>query len=113
MAQHKDLQLFRALAAPEQHDQLEQPADDDVHERRAQGRPPQDGLATLPRHQQARPTASAERPTEFVHPTREGQGEWERDVLAKIAEMPKADRALAERLHELIKAAAPTLSPKT
>ena len=52
VARHEDLQLFRALAAPEQHDQLEQPADDDVHERQAQGRPPQDGLPTLPRHQQ-------------------------------------------------------------
>jgi uncharacterized protein YdhG (YjbR/CyaY superfamily) len=34
-------------------------------------------------------------------------------VLAKIAEMPEADRALAERLHALIKASAPTLSPRT
>jgi uncharacterized protein YdhG (YjbR/CyaY superfamily) len=37
----------------------------------------------------------------------------ERDVLEKIAEMPKADRALAERLHALIKASAPELSPRT
>jgi uncharacterized protein YdhG (YjbR/CyaY superfamily) len=37
----------------------------------------------------------------------------ERDVLAKIAEMPKADRAMAERLHELIKETAPALAPKT
>jgi uncharacterized protein YdhG (YjbR/CyaY superfamily) len=34
-------------------------------------------------------------------------------VLAKIAEMPKPDRAMAERLHALIKASAPDLSPKT
>jgi uncharacterized protein YdhG (YjbR/CyaY superfamily) len=33
-------------------------------------------------------------------------------VLAKIAEMPEADRALGERLHEIIKASAPALSPK-
>jgi len=33
-------------------------------------------------------------------------------VLAKIAEMPAADRALAKRLHAVIKASAPTLSPK-
>jgi uncharacterized protein YdhG (YjbR/CyaY superfamily) len=39
--------------------------------------------------------------------------EAERDVLAKIAEMPKADRVLAERIHEIVKAAAPDLSPKT
>jgi uncharacterized protein YdhG (YjbR/CyaY superfamily) len=33
-------------------------------------------------------------------------------VLAKIAEMPESDRAMAERLHALIKASAPALSPK-
>src|SRR5215210_2552447 len=35
------------------------------------------------------------------------------DVLAKIAEMPELDRAMAKRLHEIIKASAPELSPKT
>ena len=34
-------------------------------------------------------------------------------VLAKIAEMPEPDRAMAERLHAIIKASAPDLSPKT
>jgi uncharacterized protein YdhG (YjbR/CyaY superfamily) len=34
-------------------------------------------------------------------------------VLEKIAEMPEADRAIATRLHEVIKASAPALSPKT
>src|SRR5215212_4755082 len=34
-------------------------------------------------------------------------------VLAKIAEMPEPDRAIAERLHAIIKASAPDLSPKT
>jgi uncharacterized protein YdhG (YjbR/CyaY superfamily) len=37
----------------------------------------------------------------------------ESDVLAKIAEMKGSDRAMAERLHDIIKASAPTLSPKT
>jgi uncharacterized protein YdhG (YjbR/CyaY superfamily) len=37
----------------------------------------------------------------------------EKDVLAKIAEMPKPDRAMAERLHAIIKASAPALSPRT
>jgi uncharacterized protein YdhG (YjbR/CyaY superfamily) len=37
----------------------------------------------------------------------------EKAVLAKIADMPEADRALAERLHEIVKASAPALSPKT
>jgi uncharacterized protein YdhG (YjbR/CyaY superfamily) len=39
--------------------------------------------------------------------------EWEQEVLAKIAEMPASDRALAKRLHAIVKASAPTLSPKT
>src|SRR5688572_23850144 len=37
----------------------------------------------------------------------------ERAVLAKIAEMPEPDRAMAERVHEIVKASAPELSPKT
>jgi hypothetical protein len=37
----------------------------------------------------------------------------ESDVLAKIAEMPEPDRAMAERLHALIQASAPALSPRT
>jgi uncharacterized protein YdhG (YjbR/CyaY superfamily) len=37
----------------------------------------------------------------------------ESDVLARIAEMPQPDRAMGERLHEIIKASAPALSPKT
>jgi uncharacterized protein YdhG (YjbR/CyaY superfamily) len=37
----------------------------------------------------------------------------ENDVLAKIDEMPETERAIAKRLHEIIKASAPTLSPKT
>jgi uncharacterized protein YdhG (YjbR/CyaY superfamily) len=45
--------------------------------------------------------------------TRRGKPDGEADLLAKIAELPEPDRALAERLHALIKASAPTLSPKT
>src|SRR5919205_2602291 len=41
------------------------------------------------------------------------RADGERAVLAKIAEMPEPDRAMAERLHEIIKASAPALSPKT
>src|SRR5713226_5844002 len=37
----------------------------------------------------------------------------ESDVLAKIAEMADPDRAMAERLHAIIKASAPILSPRT
>ncbi len=45
--------------------------------------------------------------------SRAGKADGESDVLAKIAEMPAADRALGERLHALIKASAPALSPRT
>jgi uncharacterized protein YdhG (YjbR/CyaY superfamily) len=41
------------------------------------------------------------------------KADGERSVLAKIAEMPETDRAMAERLHEIVKASAPELSPKT
>ena len=44
---------------------------------------------------------------------RAGKADGESDVLAKIAEMPEPDRAMAERLHALIKASAPDLSPRT
>jgi hypothetical protein len=42
--------------------------------------------------------------------TKKADGEAE--VLAKIAEMPEPDRALGERLHAIIKASAPTLTPR-
>ena len=41
------------------------------------------------------------------------KADGESDVLAKIAEMQASDRAMAERLHEIVKANAPALSPKT
>ena len=44
---------------------------------------------------------------------RAGKADGESAVLAKIAEMPEPDRALGERLHAIIKASAPALSPKT
>lgn len=37
----------------------------------------------------------------------------EADVLAKIAEMPQTDRTMAERIHAVVKASAPTLTPRT
>ena len=42
-----------------------------------------------------------------------GRADGERDVLAKIAEMPASDRAMAERIHEIVAATAPELSPRT
>ncbi len=41
------------------------------------------------------------------------KADGEADVLAKIAEMPKPDRAMAERIHEIVKASAPDLQPRT
>ncbi len=44
---------------------------------------------------------------------RVGKADGESDVLAKIAEMSEPDRAMAERLHAIMKASAPALSPRT
>src|SRR6184192_884156 len=41
-----------------------------------------------------------------------GKGEGETAVLAKIAEMREPDRTMAKRLHAIIKASAPALSPR-
>jgi uncharacterized protein YdhG (YjbR/CyaY superfamily) len=59
--------------------------------------------------------AMAERTRELKAEARanRSKAEGEKDVLAKIAEMPEADRVIAERLHAIIKANAPDLSPKT
>jgi uncharacterized protein YdhG (YjbR/CyaY superfamily) len=55
--------------------------------------------------------AMRERAREQKAEARKADGE--REVLAKIAEMQGSGRAIAERLHEIIKASAPDLSPKT
>jgi uncharacterized protein YdhG (YjbR/CyaY superfamily) len=44
---------------------------------------------------------------------RAGKTDGESDVLAKIAEMPKADRAMAKRLHAIVKKNARELAPRT
>ncbi len=60
--------------------------------------------------------AMKERARELKGTARRGQrapeADGESDVLAKIAEMRESDRAMAERLHAVIKAAAPGLSPR-
>lgn len=43
----------------------------------------------------------------------QSRADGERDVLAKIAEMPEADRALALQIHAIVTASAPALCPKT
>ena len=55
--------------------------------------------------------AMKERAQELKAEARRADGE--KALLAKIAEMPKPDRAMAERLHAIITASAPDLSPKT
>ena len=55
--------------------------------------------------------AMKERAQELKAAAKKADGESA--VLAKIAEMPEPDRAMAERLHAIIKASAPALSPKT
>jgi uncharacterized protein YdhG (YjbR/CyaY superfamily) len=50
---------------------------------------------------------------ERLQELRADKADGESAVLAKIAALPQPDRALAERLHALIKASAPVLSPKT
>jgi uncharacterized protein YdhG (YjbR/CyaY superfamily) len=55
--------------------------------------------------------AMKERARELKAEARKADGESA--VLAKIAEMPEPDRAMAKRLHEIVKASAPALSPKT
>jgi hypothetical protein len=61
--------------------------------------------------------AMKERAQELKAEARRGprakKADGERDVLAKIAEMPEPERAMAERLHAIIKASAPALSPGT
>lgn len=61
--------------------------------------------------------AMRERAQELTAAARRSPGaqkaDGESDVLAKIAEMPEPDRTMAERLHAIIKASAPTLSPRT
>ncbi len=44
---------------------------------------------------------------------RSGETDGESDVLAKIAEMSEPDRAIAKRIHAIVKASAPTLTPRT
>ena len=61
--------------------------------------------------------AMKERAQELKAEARRGpradRADGESAVLAKIAEMPEPDRAMAKRLHAIIKASAPALSPKT
>jgi hypothetical protein len=74
--------------------------------RRPSGGFTDDERAAMKEHAQELKTAARRRP-------RAAKADGESDVLAKIAEMPEPDRAMAERLHAVIKASAPALLPRT
>ena len=57
--------------------------------------------------------AMKERARELKAEAPRGAKDGEGDLLAKIAEMPGPDRAMAKRIHAIVKASAPALSPKT
>jgi uncharacterized protein YdhG (YjbR/CyaY superfamily) len=57
--------------------------------------------------------SARERKTASRRDPAEERAEGERDVRAKIADMPPADRAMAERIHELVTTAVPSLAPRT
>ena len=59
--------------------------------------------------------AMKERARELKAESRRGKqrADGEADLLAKVAEMQQSDRVMAERLHEIVKASAPDLWPKT
>lgn len=50
---------------------------------------------------------------EAVRERKASKADGESDLLAKVAEMPKADRVMAERIHAIVKATAPDLVPRT
>lgn len=54
-----------------------------------------------------------ERARELRNRARAGTGDGERDVLEKIAAMRPSDRAMAERIHAIVRTTAPMLSPRT
>ncbi|GAA2068894.1 DUF1801 domain-containing protein [Streptomyces albiaxialis] len=56
--------------------------------------------------------AMKERASELKATRRGAKADPEPEVLAKIAEMPDADRALAERIHEIVRKRAPELTPR-
>ena len=62
--------------------------------------------AAMKEHAQELKTAARRGP-------RAAKADGESDVLAKIAEMPEPDRSLGERLHAIITASAPALTPRT
>jgi hypothetical protein len=67
VAEHENLQFLRSVAASDEHDQLQQPADDDVQGWRKHRRPPADGRDA---RRYRRINSPAPHPIRFSHPTR-------------------------------------------
>jgi len=84
----------------------QQPASSATATGQASGRFTDEERAALKERSQELKTAARRGP-------RAGQADGESTLLAKLAEMPEPDRALGERLHAIIKASAPVLSPTT
>ena len=81
----------------------------------AETRPPKNGTKTEGFTDEER-AAMKERAGELKaerRGSRAGKADGEADLLAKIAEMPEQDRALAKGFHAIVMASAPDLSPKT
>lgn len=57
--------------------------------------------------------AAEERKAEARRKKSGKKADGEADLLAKVKEMPKADREIAERIHAIVKENAPNLAPKT
>jgi uncharacterized protein YdhG (YjbR/CyaY superfamily) len=57
--------------------------------------------------------AAKERVKEMRRSPRASKADGERDVLEKISEMQESDRVLAERIHAIVTASAPGLTPRT
>ena len=80
----------------------------------AKGRAPRDAAVVWTDEERAAMQASArERKAAARRSPADERAEGELEVAAKIAEMPTADRAMAERIHELVTTTAPSLVPKT
>ena len=82
------------------------PAKGATAKNKTSGRFTDDERAAMKEYSQELKTAARRGP-------RAAKADGETDVLAKIAEMPEADRVLAGRLHAVITASAPALSPRT
>jgi uncharacterized protein YdhG (YjbR/CyaY superfamily) len=78
---------------------------------------PAKSTGKAPRFTDEERAAMTERSRELKAAARRGQkaneADGESDLLAKVAEMTGSDRVMAERLHAIVKATAPDLSPKT